>query len=96
MTLSRIQELESLAFEWDSHGAAWENRLSELADYCKSHGHCNVPQRCSENPKLGKWVSKQRTEYKLYLEGKTSPMTPSRILELESLGFVWGISYGAA
>jgi hypothetical protein len=23
---------------------AWEDRLSELADYRKNHGHCNVPQ----------------------------------------------------
>jgi hypothetical protein len=75
--------------------SAWDGRFSELADYHKLNGHCNVPQTYIENPKLGKWVSKQRTEYKLYLEGKTSPMTPSRILELESLGFEWD-SFGAA
>jgi hypothetical protein len=38
----RIQELESLGFEWDSRDATWEDRLSELADYRKIHGHCNV------------------------------------------------------
>jgi hypothetical protein len=44
MTLSRIQTLESFGFEWGSHShsAAWEDRLSELADYRKIHGHCNV------------------------------------------------------
>jgi hypothetical protein len=42
MTLSRIQELESLGFEWKSSiGSAWEDRLSELAGYRKIH--CNVP-----------------------------------------------------
>jgi hypothetical protein len=30
-TLSHYQELESLGFEWDSHSAAWDDRLSELA-----------------------------------------------------------------
>jgi hypothetical protein len=31
-----------------------EDRLSELADYRKIHGHCNV-RRIAEN-KVGKWV----------------------------------------
>jgi hypothetical protein len=32
-------------------------RLSELADYRKIHGHCNVPAKYSENTKLGNWVN---------------------------------------
>jgi hypothetical protein len=92
LTLSRIQELESLGFEWDSRGTTWDDRLSELADYRKIHGHCNVPQRYSENTKLGRWVSYQKTQYKLHREGKTSPMTPFRIQALESLGFKWTAS----
>jgi hypothetical protein len=38
----RIQELESLGFEWNGQRRL-EDRLSELADYRKIHGHCNVP-----------------------------------------------------
>jgi hypothetical protein len=91
MTLTRIQALESLGFEYDSHGAAWEERLSELADYRKEHGHCNVPKRYSENTKLAKWVEKQWRNYKLHREGKTSPMTTYRIQALERLGFL--VSY---
>jgi hypothetical protein len=95
MTPSRIHTLESFGFEWDSHGAAWEERLSELADYRKIHGHCNVPKLYSDNTKLGSWVAKQRTNYRLHEKGKTSPMTPSRIQALESFGFEWD-SHGAA
>jgi predicted chitinase len=87
MTLSRIQTLESFGFEWDSLGAAWADRLSELAEYRKIHGHCNVPKGYSENTKLGNWVSKQKVQYRGYREGKTSPMTPFRFKALESLGF---------
>jgi hypothetical protein len=87
ITSFRIQELESLGFEWDIHGAAWKVRLSELGDYRKLHGHCNVPQNYSENSKLANWVANQRKQYKLHLEGKTSHMTTFRIQELESLGF---------
>jgi hypothetical protein len=87
MTLSRIQALESSGFEWDSCSTAWEDRLTELAEYRKIHGHCNVPKRYSENIKLGYWVSRQRFQYRLYREGKPSNMTALRIQALKRLGF---------
>jgi hypothetical protein len=90
ITLPRIEALESLGFEWDSRGTAWEDRLSELADFRKVHRHCNVPQKYSENVKLGKWVGYQRYQYSLHQKGKTSPLTLPRIQVLESLGFKWG------
>jgi hypothetical protein len=94
MTNFRIQELENLGFEWDMRGTAWEDRLSELTDYCKIHGHCNVPIRYSTNPKLAQWVKTQRTQYKLQQEGKASYMTTLRIQELETLGFEWKPTIG--
>jgi hypothetical protein len=92
MTIFRIQELESLGFEWDRYGTSWEDRLSELADYHKIQGHCNVPYNYSENPKLYSRVTHQRLNYRFRLEGKSSPITPLRIQELENLGFVWVVS----
>jgi hypothetical protein len=89
ITALRIKELESLGFEWDSHGAAWEACLSELAEYYKTHGHCNVPYYYSENPKLGQWVSTQRQQYRLHKEGKRSFITLPRIQALECLSFEW-------
>jgi hypothetical protein len=87
MPTHRIQELESLGFEWDYRGDTWDELLSELADYHKIHGHCNVPQYYSENNKLGGWVQTQRKQYKLHLKGMSSFMTTYRIQKLESLGF---------
>jgi hypothetical protein len=89
MMLSRIQKLESLSF---SQGAGWEDRLSELSDYRKLHGHCNVPRNYSENIELGLWVKRQTINYRLLQEGKTSPMSALRIQALESLGFKWTAS----
>jgi hypothetical protein len=91
ITLPRIQALESLGFEWGSRGATctWKDRLSELANYRKLHGHCSVPKRYSEITMLGRWVANQRHQYRLHQEGKTSPITLPRIQALESLGFVW-------
>jgi hypothetical protein len=76
MTLSYIQELEGIGFEWGTNGA-WEDRLSELADYRVVHGHCNVPQRYKENAMLATRVTTQRRNYRLKLEGKPFPITPS-------------------
>jgi hypothetical protein len=75
----------------DLPGPSWEARLSQLADYRKIHGHCNVPKGYSENAQLANWVRTQRYQYKLHREGKASQMTLSRIQELESLGFEWDI-----
>jgi hypothetical protein len=97
MTLPRIQGLESVGFQWSVRvrvTVAWEDRLSELADYRKIHGHCNVPLRYSENSKLARWVNAQRTSFKLHVKGKKSQMTTSRIQELESLGFEWKPAIG--
>jgi hypothetical protein len=88
MTLPRIQESESLGFEWKS-SIGWEDRLSELADYCKIHGHCNVCRNYGESSKLAKWVSTQRSNYNLQQEGKRSQMILDRIQALEGLGFEW-------
>jgi hypothetical protein len=88
MTLSRVQELESLGLEWGC-STPWEDRLSELADYRKINGHCNVPTNYSENTQLANWIHTQRTQYNRHLKGKTSYMTISRIQELERLGFEW-------
>jgi hypothetical protein len=79
-----------LGFEWDSRGAAWEERKSELADYRKIHGHCNVPKNYSENAKLARWAGTQRNQYKRHLKGKTSRMTNFRIQALEDMGFIGG------
>jgi hypothetical protein len=85
----RIQEMESLGFDWVMRVTTWEDRLSELADFRKIHGHCHVPRRYSDNLKLANWVMKQRCQYRLQLEGKPSQLTLSRIQELESLDFEW-------
>jgi hypothetical protein len=96
--LSRIEKLELLGFEWDRdcHGAFWQDRLSELADYRKVHGHCNVHKSYSEYSKLAHWVARQREQYRFQQQGKKSHLTVPRIKELESLGFEWDVCVRAA
>jgi hypothetical protein len=73
----------------DLVGPSWEDRFSELANFHRIHGHCNVASRDYKNKKLGYWVSNQRRTFRLHREGMTSPMTTFRIQTLESLGFEW-------
>jgi hypothetical protein len=89
MTDERVLALEEHGFIWDSHGAAWQERWDELAEYQGLHGHCNVPSNYASNPPLATWVKSQRRQYKLYFEAKPNATTPERIAELESLGFEW-------
>ena len=89
MTDERITALEKMGFVWDSHGAAWEERWSELAEYRKKTGHCNVPSNFAGSPQLATWVKCQRRQFKLFWAGKPSNMSLDRISKLENLGFEW-------
>jgi hypothetical protein len=62
-----------LGFEWDSYSAAWEDRLSELADYRKIHGTAMFLQY-SENTN---WLMgrKPKESIQVALEGKNRMTT---------------------
>lgn len=69
---------------------AWTSMLEELIDFRRKNGQCNVPHTSKELPALGRWVKRQRYQYKLMQEGKKeSTMTPERAQILEKVGFVW-------
>ena len=88
-TVQRIRELDSIEFVWDPLAADWKLRFRQLCEFKAQFGHCLLPFRYSSNPKLGRWVAKQRHDYKLYSEGKQSGMTEQRMRELESIEFAW-------
>ena len=90
MTDERVVVLEAHGFIWDYHGAVWQERRNELAEYKGMFGNCNVPSNYVSNPQLATWIKFQRTQYKLYFEGKaTTRTTLERIADLKSLGFKW-------
>lgn len=93
MSLNRIESLESIGFEWEcSKRSTWIHMFSKLKGYKETKGHCLVPQNFKENPKLGRWVDKQRHSYKCRKEGKSTPLSLSQIEQLEDIGFVWSIN----
>ncbi|KAL3938581.1 MAG: hypothetical protein SGBAC_006541 [Bacillariaceae sp.] len=89
MTAHRVKVLEEIGFVWDSHLAAWEERLSDLRKYKTEHGNCEVPTHYQANKKLATWVKCQRRQYKLYVAGMTSTMNAQRVDILNRLGFSW-------
>jgi len=96
LTVERIAELNNLGFEWvlgrghrSSNLPIWKLRLEELREFHQIHGHCRVPQRYPQNPSLGKWVSKMRSEFQKRENGKESSLTDGRIATLNNLGFDW-------
>ena len=94
MTDERIKALESLQFVWDSHGAAWEDRLRELEEFKAVHKHCNVPSNYKANSSLASWCKCQRRQYRLLREGKKSNITQARIEQLERMGFQFNLRVG--
>ncbi|KAL7577913.1 hypothetical protein ACA910_007547 [Epithemia clementina (nom. ined.)] len=88
MTQEKIDVLEQIGFRWKLL-EDWCDRFRELEDYVTKHGDTLVPQHYASNPSLGIWVRNQRTQFRLYKEGKSSRLTPERVKMLESLNFEW-------
>jgi hypothetical protein len=72
--------------------------LTQLADYKKKNGDCNVPIHSKEYGNLGGWVMNQRYYYKNYKEKNKKPksITKERIRALEKLDFKWQGKRGPA
>ena len=83
MLPTRMVRLEGLGFAWEPFDGAWEIMFTTLRLYRDKYGHCNVPDGCVEDPKLGAWVGLQRR-----LE-KKGTLSPNRKARLEDLGFIW-------
>jgi len=57
--------------------------FSELKVFRKQEGHCDVPARYKENPRLGAWVYTQRGRF------RKGTLPPGKLQELASMGFEW-------
>jgi hypothetical protein len=73
----------------------WSSKFKELCQYREENGNCLVPHNYQPNLLLARWVKRQRYQYKLHKEGKSSTMTEERIAALIDVGFVWD-SQGSA
>ncbi len=79
----KIQQLESIEFEWDPVNNYWKQMFMALNKFKEKHHHCNVPSAFSQDPSLGLWVGTQRQIY------KKGQLSSARIQQLESIEFEW-------
>jgi hypothetical protein len=85
----RIFELNSMGFKLQvRQREPWDQRLEELKEHVKSHGHCEVPK----DTHLGVWILNQRSQFKLMLARKKTSLSQQRINSLNSIGFDWRVS----
>jgi len=94
LTPERIEELEAMGFLWTTERSKrqnhdWNNRLQQLKEYKKIHGHCRVPHGYEEDPSFAEWIHRQRTTYASILKDpeETSALVKDRMKQLEELGF---------
>lgn len=75
----------------NKHEIKWNDRLEQLVQYKEQYGHCNPSRICEypDFPKIGIWVSDQRTQHRFLRLGKPNNMTPERIQRLTAIGFQW-------
>lgn len=57
--------------------------LTELKLFKEQYGHCNVPQKYSNNPSLGEWVSTQRRGY------RKNTINQDLMEKLNEMNFSW-------
>jgi len=103
MTQDRIDKLNSIGFSWEPAKQRSElppgerplseqfmKRIKELQEFYRQNGHSRVPYDYPPNEELGKWCSKQRTEYKNWKSGiRKSKMNQRKCDLLEELDFSW-------
>lgn len=77
---------ESTTYEKKTFDVMWLNKYNDLKNFYARYGHCYVPQRYLPNRALGKWVHKQRQEFKKKI------LTEERVQALNALDFQFTIS----
>lgn len=91
LTSPQVHQLKALGFSATAPmvDEEFEEMFQELLRYKKIHGNCNVPTSDTTNTKLGRWIVKQRIQYRKLKEGKGSHLTAERIIRLTDAGFVF-------
>ena len=80
MLAQRRESLDAIGFDWDGHGAVWEEGFAALLKFKEREGHSRAPWKHVESGfKLGVWVNSQRVRWDI--------MPPERRERLDAVGF---------
>ena len=67
----------------------FESTNGEILQHNAKHNTTLVPLRYKEDPSLGRWVMRQRLEYRKFQKCGEAKITAGRIRRLEAIGFEW-------
>jgi len=101
----QLSQLEKIGYEFQgyddpNHLAAreitvsvkqksWDQRVDELNEFKRAHGHFRVPVDKAEYGGLCKWVTYVRTEYRKWNRGERNRLTDDRLGQLKRIGFAF-------
>jgi hypothetical protein len=92
---SRLQQLKDHDIRWpgaeelaQSRGLQWDRMFEALASYHREHGHGNVPSGWEPDPELGRWVARQRHQF------RCGTLREDRRVRLEQLPVDWPAETG--
>lgn len=60
----RLNRLKEIGFYWNPFDKQWNEGFSKLLEFKKMYNHCNVPENFKDDPKLARWVARQRAKRK--------------------------------
>ncbi len=78
----RRRKLARLGFRWrfDRQRRSFEERLAQLQQFRRRHGHASVPQRWPADPSLPVWIQNRRRAY------RKGTLSSAHIARLEQVG----------
>ena len=68
-----------------NHQHLWDEKIKQLREFKRVHGHSNVPKRGGKDEQLGRFVNNQRQHYRKRQSGLKNSLTQERIDELEEV-----------
>ena len=84
LTSERSRILEEVGFVWNVDAYKWNRKLQEVELFFEMKGHTVVPQR--SNKSLYQWISRQKSEYKKYLNKGKTQMNGEKVRLLRNAG----------
>jgi hypothetical protein len=84
LTKQQIKLLDKIGFDWKTTKkiiVPWITMYQSLVNFKRTYGHTRVPVNWKQNRKLGKWISRIRSEQ--------DKLQPNRRKLLEELDFDW-------
>jgi hypothetical protein len=104
ITAERVEVLDAVGLEWEPGTAhklvGLDQRFTELQQYKREHGHCNVPKIRDKSGwyyALGVWLNNQRQMKRNLDKKRARPgITPERVARMTALGVEWSRPRGTA